>query len=535
MSLLRELQIIQKKKVSLTTLVTGMVCLTILVTATILLVLSFHSKKKSLTETTLNLNSFTANKMSMSMDGIFTTMKESLHYSAETLRNYPDMTVQDVNQKLELLRNSSRFFNSIVLVEETGRVHAATPASLSRIEGTVVLTEAARSAIRLRTPYLSKPYVTSVTNRLIVSMSEPIFDQQGEFRGYLLGTIYLQEPNVISQVFGSSSIDEYGSYYYVVSSDGYLLFHPELGRVGELVSANPVVNQITQGRSGKQQVTNTRGVSQLAGYSVVPSNGWGIVVVSPKQAVDNQLQYYTKELLIYFVPSTFLLLLIAIWFSCRLTRPFVSLARKVSDYESGQSRAPSFGSYWNFEADLLAKSLGNALKHIEAHTDQLAREASIDPLTGLMNRRSLEKIMKQWVEETTAFSLLIMDIDRFKMINDTYGHQTGDAVLNHLAELLHHYLRQEDISCRYGGEEFVVLLRGTFLSDAYATAERIRLAFETTENPIGRTCTLSIGLAQYPSQAQEPSELLGLADQALYEAKRKGRNRTEVNQEGGLR
>ncbi|WP_052759626.1 cache domain-containing protein [Paenibacillus sp. DMB20] len=166
------------------------------------------------------------------------------------------------------------------------------------------------------------PFITTKTNRLIVSMSEPIFDENGTYRGYIVGTIYLKEPNVISQVFGSTKIDEYGSYYYVVSSNGYLLYHPKAERIGENVSANPVVNQLVKGQNGKQQVVNLLGVTQLAGYSVVPSTGWGIVVVSPSQLIDSELNQFIKETLFYFIPVIFLSLISAIWLSRRLSLPF---------------------------------------------------------------------------------------------------------------------------------------------------------------------------------------------------------------------
>ncbi|WP_052759627.1 GGDEF domain-containing protein [Paenibacillus sp. DMB20] len=176
----------------------------------------------------------------------------------------------------------------------------------------------------------------------------------------------------------------------------------------------------------------------------------------------------------------------------------------------------------------MATALDTFIKQTEQYTNNLAREALIDPLTGLLNRRNLEKLMKQWMFESEEFTLLIMDIDRFKIINDTYGHNTGDIILIHLAALLQNTVRKDDICFRFGGEEFVVLIKGTPLSEAYALSEKIRIAFETNENPIGKTCTLSLGLAHYPSQAEEPTELLKLADQALYEAKRRGRNQSCV-------
>lgn len=136
--------------------------------------------------------------------------------------------------------------------------------------------------------------------------------------------------------------------------------------------------------------------------------------------------------------------------------------------------------------------------------------------------------MAQWTEEKYPFALIVMDIDRFKSINDTYGHQAGDEVLKHLARVVTSSVGPHDICCRYGGEEFVVLLPLATVPEALITAERIRAAFETRENPLGIPITVSSGIAHYPSHAPSAEMLFQRADHALYRAKEAGKNRTIV-------
>jgi len=175
---------------------------------------------------------------------------------------------------------------------------------------------------------------------------------------------------------------------------------------------------------------------------------------------------------------------------------------------------------------LLTQTVILALNGIKAQTDQLTHAAMTDPLTGLRNRRTLETIMKQWTEAQTSFSIIVLDIDRFKLINDTFGHQEGDRVLQHLAGIVALSIRPDDVCCRYGGEEFVVLLPFAAANNAFEVAERIRTMMEKSENHLKQTITVSLGVAHFPSQSSNADELFLLADQALYRAKNTGRNRT---------
>ena len=161
---------------------------------------------------------------------------------------------------------------------------------------------------------------------------------------------------------------------------------------------------------------------------------------------------------------------------------------------------------------------------------ELDRTSRTDALTGLYNRRHLDDELRRQgstaQRHTEPLSLILFDIDHFKHVNDTYGHPTGDLVLQEFARRLTHELRAADIAGRWGGEEFLLILPRTHLAGAIEVAERIRMA--TAAHPISaaghEVCvTVSAECAVGPA---EPDELVKIVDTALYEAKATGRNRT---------
>ena len=167
--------------------------------------------------------------------------------------------------------------------------------------------------------------------------------------------------------------------------------------------------------------------------------------------------------------------------------------------------------------------------------DQLQQLALLDPLTGLHNRRYLDETAGQALDQArtrgTPLTLLILDIDHFKQVNDRYGHPAGDQMLVALADLLRAHTRPADILCRTGGEEFLLLLNKMPLEAAVGRAETLRQAFAQLAVPCGDQriqATLSLGIASYPHHADYLDGLIQLADEALYLAKRGGRNRVEV-------
>ena len=160
--------------------------------------------------------------------------------------------------------------------------------------------------------------------------------------------------------------------------------------------------------------------------------------------------------------------------------------------------------------------------------------ATLDPLTGLYNRRSfLELCQLEFTKarrEDTPLALVFFDLDHFKLVNDTYGHDAGDNVLRALSRLSASLLRKRDCLGRLGGEEFAVLLPGTNLAGARCLAEKLRKAFEASKTQTTKhviTVTASFGLAEIAQDMSEMKQLLKQADVALYRAKNTGRNRVD--------
>jgi len=179
--------------------------------------------------------------------------------------------------------------------------------------------------------------------------------------------------------------------------------------------------------------------------------------------------------------------------------------------------------------------LREQFEEIRVLQDQLREQAVRDPLTGLYNRRHLDATLAAEIARCGAqglpLSLLMIDIDHFKRINDTHGHAAGDAMLQALAQLLQRHVRVQDLACRHGGEEFVLLLPDTPLAVARERAEALRQAFASLQvrhDPEVLSATLSCGVAAFPQHAGQPRALTARADDALYAAKLQGRNRVVV-------
>jgi len=166
---------------------------------------------------------------------------------------------------------------------------------------------------------------------------------------------------------------------------------------------------------------------------------------------------------------------------------------------------------------------------------RVERLAEYDALTGLYNRHYLEVVLPLQLSYISdlkdQLSVIMLDVDHFKHYNDTNGHLEGDRVLKQVAQLLRSKVRDQDICCRYGGEEFLVVLPNASLERAVAIAERIRVAIEQSPFPFeerqpGGRLTASLGVANFPGDATTPEKLIECADQAMYLAKKRGRNRT---------
>jgi len=210
----------------------------------------------------------------------------------------------------------------------------------------------------------------------------------------------------------------------------------------------------------------------------------------------------------------------------------ITLITLVANYSANREERLNY--LLGFRDEILVKDLNRL-------NEQLLRRSESDALTGLANRHAFDmqfnELWRRAVVSTTALSVIVVDVDHFKQLNDRYGHLYGDEVLRRIGSLLQQALRaKDDFAARFGGEEFVILLPATHQSSAVHVAERICKMVELAGFPpldpsqtpydAGTVATVSCGVATaYPSMGELPQRLLDAADKAMYQAKREGRNR----------
>jgi diguanylate cyclase (GGDEF)-like protein len=254
-------------------------------------------------------------------------------------------------------------------------------------------------------------------------------------------------------------------------------------------------------------------------------------------------------------PLTFAILPFMIWAAFRFSQRMVTTAIAFVSAFAVNYTVNGIGpfSLWSLNESLLAllafistivvtglvlSALGiervRAMHELERTLIGLREQAITDPLTGLYNRRYLwEFLRREWVRakrKDESIAVIMIDLDHFKRINDAHGHQAGDFVLVAVAGLLTNQIRSSDIVCRYGGEEFALVLPEASLENVRLRAEHIRAAIRRLDLrhegvPLGRI-TASLGVALFPHHADNPDSLIRAADEALYQAKSVGRDRT---------
>lgn len=248
-----------------------------------------------------------------------------------------------------------------------------------------------------------------------------------------------------------------------------------------------------------------------------------------KQAVNHvqkedviSLSMFLKKVLLPLILMLVIVFIFVLWLTLKITRPLQEISKsgqngnKISSLQSVDD--------WYVEAsnlkNVMLKSIADSQNTIDELTDQL----KLDSLTGIPNRRSMDHVLNKLITEKVPHAIILIDLDDFKNVNDTYGHTVGDEVLKAFASKMKESVHQQGSCFRYGGEEFMVILPNTAIEDAVNLAEDLRIKQALAENPSGRPVTLSAGVTVFASTFSSPNQLIAIADQALYEAKQSGRN-----------
>ncbi|KIH83586.1 sensor domain-containing diguanylate cyclase [Pseudomonas batumici] len=483
---------------------------------------SYQTQRNFLMAQTLEANRIYAVKLASTTENFLKLTQQQLAFSAALLPEIWDQP-EKLWQETHRLRRETNSFNSVTVIRADGKIIAASP-SYMNLTGTFSSSEGFRQATSRRQPNISQPYIGS-SNHLMIQISHPVFDADGNYLGYLGAGIYLNEPNILHSLLGEQYYRD-GTYLYVVDTQGRLIYHQDPTRVGDVVKGNPAIDAVIAGQTGSLQLNNSQGIDMLTGYAPVPRIGWGVISQRPTAVTLEGLQRLMLEVAGYAVPLLLLSLLGIWWISTLITKPLWQLANS-TQYWGSSTAAQSVSKVraWYYEAAQLKNAMQKALMSLHQQLGRLNQENVTDPLTGLTNRRGLQLILEDWENRRQPFSVLALDIDHFKQVNDSYGHSAGDLVLQHLAQQMRRHSRESDVLCRHGGEEFLMLLPGTPPSQAIQVAERLRAAMAYTESPNGIPVTVSLGVASWPQARKTVALVLKEADQALYRAKESGRNR----------
>ena len=291
--------------------------------------------------------------------------------------------------------------------------------------------------------------------------------------------------------------------------------------------------------------------TQLQARNAESDLGWRIVARQPIELAFAEANHAVRLALAIGLAAALLASLLAWLAARRLSVDLYALADAASAVEAGIAGADIPPVDSNREVAQLSQALGrmthrllSAREAMEATVRQrtqelqeanhaLDRQARTDVLTGLLNRRGFDTQMAFALalarRSGRPLSLITVDVDHFKRVNDTYGHETGDDVLRRLAHTLQERLRSSDVVARVGGEEFVAMLPDTDQAGARSIAETLVAAMSEQQDPVVGKVTISAGVATLRGPENDSTDLLRRADAALYEAKRQGRNRVCVD------
>ena len=284
------------------------------------------------------------------------------------------------------------------------------------------------------------------------------------------------------------------------------------------------------------------GTEVVGSLKRVPRAGWAIVAEMPADGAYWQVLRFRNMTLMLVGGLLLAVSAIAYRLGVLIVHPLERLTKGASEVANGDLAVDLPAAKGEVgDLTLVFNHMVQRLRHgrqeldavnemLRAKNEELEQLSIVDALTGLHNRRHLtqrlsEELLRSY-REKCSFTVLMADVDEFKKYNDAFGHPAGDEVLKKVAKLLLSSTRQVDCTARYGGEEFAVLLVDTVGDGALHVAERIRKRVEEEEFA-GRKITISIGMAEFPVHGHSAEAVISRADEALYAAKRAGRNRIE--------
>jgi diguanylate cyclase (GGDEF)-like protein len=388
-------------------------------------------------------------------------------------------------------------------------------------------------AVRTGAPFfMGAPAPDVVTGQSMVAMASPVLGANGQVVAVLAGLTSIDAPGFLNPI-QSQGIGRTGGFLLVSARDHLFVAasKPEL-RLKPVPppGVNALHDRAMAGWRGTGMTLNAFGVEELVAVVGVAQTDWFVVARMPTQEAFETVSVIrsliVRNALVFMGVMAVALTLTLSW----LFRPMKETARQMRKMADGDIPLSPLTVVRHDEVGEMVEGFNHLMLRLRESEDRLSHMAHHDPLTGLPNRRALVDRAFQCTalaqRQGSQFALLFVDIDGFKPVNDQWGHDVGDLLLQSLARRLTQTVRQADVVARLGGDEFVVLL--TDVPDR----ERVAAVASKLIGVLSQPCEVrertvsvgaSIGIALYPSDATDVDDLMGKADQAMYQAKRAGR------------
>lgn len=448
--------------------------------------------------------------------GLF-TLSESAHLDSGDLRRF-HAQAKNVVAYLNVAQ-------SIYIVDRTGQQLANTLRPFGTVLPKSANQDFVERIVRDRKPHVSDLFVGAVSKKPMVAIGVPVL-KNGEVVAVLAATI---NPDVLSEIL----VRQYLPVDWVISiqdSTGrFVARSRQIDRFIGQPAAPDLVRALSSKKSGTLQGVTKDGIVVLAAYTHLRNSGWSLAVGIHKGKLLDELHWTIAAALVAVFLISAIGFSVAIRIADRMKREIsglVPLAEALSRAEPVHPYACRFGE---------TNEVVRALQLASDRLCQSEHKAFHDPLTGLANRQMMHSILPRYqslcIRNSSCLSLLYVDLDGFKAVNDTFGHQAGDEVLCAAASRMSGSTRRSDVCIRIGGDEFIVILPETDEVAARVIGQKlVDLLSAPIDTSAGvATISASIGVACLPGGVGMIEDLLAKGDAAMYEAKRAGKRQVSCS------
>lgn len=384
---------------------------------------------------------------------------------------------------------------------------------------------------------VGKPLADPTTGTAAVRMAVPLRDPSQHIVGVLVGTtalgaagfLDLVERGMVGHTGGMLLVSPRDQLFVTASVPAMRL------RPTPAAGINPLHDKAMGGWRGTGTTTNAQGQQELVAVADVPSAGWFLVVRTPTNEVFTAVDTLLGNVLKSSVLASVLLITFLVLLLSRMFRPLVDSAARMRAMARGEVALEPLAVVRHDEVGSMVKSFNELVVQQQLAQQRMSYLAHHDPLTDLPNRLAFQSRMAQSLalaeRQKGRLAVLFLDLDGFKLVNDTHGHETGDVLLQQVAHRLRECVRASDMVGRMGGDEFVIVL--TDNPDEESAGQIARKVISRIGEPytIGELVlgiSTSIGIALYPDDATTTDQLLAQADSAMYIAKRGGGHSHQV-------